>query len=167
MKRAPLLLLAFLVWLLLAWPFGPQEGQWQEIVAGAVVALVVVGVMRDVTVRHAGKWCQPARYGWLVAYGFVLAYYIVKANVDVVYRVLHPDMPIWPGIVKVRTSLRSPAGIATLANSITLTPGTLSVNALDDGTLYVHWITVRSQDEEEAAGFIVNRFEWFLKRIFE
>ena len=167
MKRVPLFLLAFLTWLLLAWPFGPQEGQWQEVAAGAVVALVVVWVMRDVTVKQAAKWGQPARYWWLIAYLFVLTYYVIKANVDVVYRVLHPDMPIWPGIVKVRTSLRSPVAIAALANSITLTPGTLCVNALDDGTLYVHWITVRAQDEQEAADFIVNRFDWFLKRIFE
>jgi len=97
----------------------------------------------------------------------VLAYYIIKANFDVAYRVLHPAMPIHPGIVKVKTSLTSLAAITVLSNSITLTPGTLTVNALENGVLYVHWINVKSTDIDEATKQIVSHFEWFLKRIFE
>ena len=94
----------------------------------------------------------------------------MKANLDVVYRALHPKMPIKPGIVKIKTNLKTDSGITALANSITLTPGTLTVD-LDrqgeDNFLYVHWINVKSSDLEQATRLIARRFEWFLERIFE
>ena len=83
------------------------------------------------------------------------------------YRVLHPAMPIKPGIVKIKTRLQQPAARTALCNSITLTPGTLTVDLHDDGTMLVHWIYVRSQDAEEAAAQILGRFEWFIEKIFE
>jgi multicomponent Na+:H+ antiporter subunit E len=76
-------------------------------------------------------------------------------------------MPIRPGIVKVKTSLKTATAITLLANSITLTPGTLTIEATGDGYLYVHWINVKSTNVEEASKHIVRRFEWYLKRIFE
>ncbi len=91
----------------------------------------------------------------------------MKANLDVVYRALHPKMPINPGIVKIKTELTTESGITALANSITLTPGTLTVDLTDDGFLYVHWINVKSDDIEEATKHIAYKFEWFLKKIFE
>jgi multicomponent Na+:H+ antiporter subunit E len=76
-------------------------------------------------------------------------------------------MPIHPGIVKVKTTLKNPAGRTMLANSITLTPGTLTVDITDDEYLYIHWINVKSEDIEQASRDIVARFETFLRRIFE
>jgi len=165
MKRAALFILALALWVLLVLPFG---GTWhQDMVAGALVSLVVVLVMREVPAREAAKVFDPRRYGWLAVYLVVLAYYVIKANLDVMYRLLHPDMPIRPGIVKVKTELATPTGVAALANSITLTPGTLTVNATEDGWLYVHWIWVATEDPEEAAEHVTKRFEWFIKRIVE
>jgi multicomponent Na+:H+ antiporter subunit E len=92
----------------------------------------------------------------------------IKANFDVAYRVGHPDLPINPGIVKVKTSLKSDTGLTFLANSITLTPGTLSVDVdQEEGFLYVHWIDVKDKDIEKATKLIIGRFEPILKRIFE
>ena len=93
-------------------------------------------------------------------------YLCVRSNLDVAYRVLHPDMPIRPGIVKVRTTLKSEIAKTFLANSITLTPGTLSVD-IDGQDLYVHWINVRGEDPEEHTAEIVKPFEGLLRRIFE
>ena len=76
-------------------------------------------------------------------------------------------MPILPGVVRVKTRLQSPAARTVLGNSITLCPGTLTVDIGEDGTMEVHWIYVRSLDEQEAARQIIGRFEWFLERIFE
>ena len=104
---------------------------------------------------------------WLAIYSVVFVYSVVRANFDVAYRILHPAMPIRPGIVKVRTYLKSPVAITMLANSIALTPGTLTVHAGEDGTLYVHWINVKSTDVDEATRYIVSRFEWFIHRIVE
>jgi multicomponent Na+:H+ antiporter subunit E len=86
----------------------------------------------------------------------------------VAYRVIHPDLLINPGIVKVKTSLQSDIGLTLLANSITLTPGTLSVDIdKDNSVLYIHWIDVQSRDIEEATRTIVERFERILRNIFE
>ena len=97
----------------------------------------------------------------------MFSWYVIIANLDVLYRVVHPDMPIRPGIVKVKTTLTNPAGRAMLANSITLTPGTMTVDMTDDGYLYIHWINVKSEDIEEATRQIVSKFEGVLRRIFE
>ena len=94
-------------------------------------------------------------------------WYVVLANLDVVYRVIHPEMPIHPGIVKIKTNLKSAAGRTMLANSITLTPGTLTVDITDDGYLYIHWINVKTDDVEEASKRIAGRFEKVLRRMFE
>ena len=81
---------------------------------------------------------------------------------------LHPRLPINPGIVKVKTVLKSDTALTFLANSITLTPGTLSVDIdKDNGILYVHWIDVKSKDIESATKIIVERFERILKNIFD
>ncbi|GAG73932.1 unnamed protein product [marine sediment metagenome] len=91
-----------------------------------------------------------------------------KANLDVAYRVLHPRLPINPGIVKVRTKLTTDTALTFLANSITLTPGTMSVDIdKDNGILYIHWIDVKTKDVESATRIIVDRFEKVLKKIFD
>jgi multicomponent Na+:H+ antiporter subunit E len=168
MRRTVLFIFSFVLWLLLVWPFDFAAGRvgLQDILTGAVCALVVAIVMREVTTQDFGRWVSPVRVFWAVLYVFVLAYYIVKANFDVAYRVLHPSMPIKPGIVKVKTSLVTHSAVTALANSITLTPGTLTVEA-SDGYLYVHWINIASTDIDEATKHVVSRFEWFIKRIFE
>jgi multicomponent Na+:H+ antiporter subunit E len=93
---------------------------------------------------------------------------MIKANFDVAYRVVHPKLPIKPGIVKVKTKLKSDTGLTFLANSITLTPGTMSVDIdKENGYLYIHWINVKSTDIEKATEIIVSRFEKILEKIFE
>ena len=83
-----------------------------------------------------------------------------------VYRVIHPMMPIEPGIVKVKTTLKSELAKLFLANSITLTPGTLTVDVKGDD-FYIHWIKVRGKTSEDYYKNIVERFESFIREIFE
>jgi multicomponent Na+:H+ antiporter subunit E len=85
----------------------------------------------------------------------------------VAYRVLHPAMPIKPGIVKVKSVLKTSTGRTALATSITLTPGTLTMEVTADGVFYIHWLYVNTLNEEEAAKQILRRFEWYIQRIFE
>ena len=54
-------------------------------------------------------------------------------------------MPIRPGIVKIKTTLRSEFAKTLLANSITMTPGTITVDIIGD-EMYIHWIFIRSED---------------------
>jgi len=169
MKQLAIFVLLVICWMLLTWPFDADTGHvlWVEVIAGLVVALVAALVMGDSWDDHDLRAFNPVRWFWLAVYSVVLVYYIVKANCDVAYRVLHPAMPIRPGIVKIRTGLKTSAAITALANSITLTPGTLTVSASEDGVLYVHWINVLSSSCEEATNHIASRLEWFIKRIFE
>ena len=173
MNRIVMFALLLLFWTLLTWPSDLQPQYLQEVAVGILVALGVTRVMGqrgrsdDGQTQTLARWLDPRRYFWALVYLFVLAAYIVKANVEVAYRVLHPSMPIKPGIVKVRTRLRNASSRAALSNSITLTPGTLTIDIEDDGTMMVHWIYVRSLDEVEATRQVLGRFEWFIERIFE
>jgi len=62
---------------------------------------------------------------------------IILANVQVAYLVLHPKMPIEPGLLLFHTKMRKGIAQVTLANSITLTPGTISTS-LEDGNFIIH-----------------------------
>ncbi len=90
---------------------------------------------------------------------------LFKSNFKLAAIVVSPELPVKPGIVKVRTKLKSRMGRLMLANSITLTPGTLTVH-LDDEWFYVHWVTVESTDIEEATARIVANFESYLEVMY-
>jgi multicomponent Na+:H+ antiporter subunit E len=77
-----------------------------------------------------------------------LLYAVVRANLAMAYVVLHPALPIEPSVVRVPAPERRLAR-ALLANSITLTPGTLTVDLTDD-ELVVHALTAGSRAELEA-----------------
>ena len=167
MRRLIYFVLAFIIWILAAWPFVDGKIDLQVIVAGFVVAFIISILFHEILPKEHRVFISPVRVFWALVYVPVFFYYVIKANLDVVYRALHPKMPIKPGIVKIRTDLKTDSGITALANSITLTPGTLTVDLTDDGYLYVHWIYVRSDDVEQATKYIAQRFEWFIKKIFE
>ena len=165
MRKFAYFLFLYLAWVFLVWPFSPLD--LESLSVGVIVAIFLSLIFGDIFVRHPEKMFNLKRYFWFIAYLPVFFYYCLLANFDVVYRVLHPKMPINPGIVKVKTSLKSPTAITALANSITLTPGTLTVDLTEDGYLYIHWINVKTEDIEEASRIIVQKFERFLRRIFE
>lgn len=170
MRRLALFFVSFITWLLLVFPYQPSTGEWdlESIYVGLGSAFLVSILFIGIFTRSPKKFFDPRRWLWLIIYVPVFLYYMIKANLQVVYLALHPKMPIEPGIVRVRTGLKSDSGITALANSITLTPGTFTLD-LDpkQGYLYVHWLKVKSPEEEEATREIPGRFEKFLKRIFE
>ena len=169
MRRISLFLVSFILWYLLSWPydFQAQAMDWQIFFAGVAFSLVASLIFMEVFTSHPRKFFAPVRYLWFLAYIPMLFYFMLVANFDVVYRVIHPKMPIRPGIVKVRTRLKSDSGRTALANSITLTPGTLTVDMTEDGYLYIHWINVRETDVDGATKRIVSRFEGILAKIFD
>jgi len=90
---------------------------------------------------------------------------MIKANIDVARRVINPKLPINPGIVKVKTDLESDYAKLFLANSITLTPGTLTMDVIEDN-LYIHWIDVETKDKNIQKNLISKKFEDNLEGIF-
>ncbi len=167
MRRVIYFIIAFIIWMLLTWPFANSRIDSQIVIAGVIASLIVTVLFRKPVLKKHRVLISPVRLFWLLVYLPVFFYYVIKANFDVVYRVLHPKMPINPGIVKIKTSLKTDSGITALANSITLTPGTMTVDLTDDGILYIHWINVKSTETKQATKLIAQRFEWFLKKIFE
>ena len=161
MKWLLCLLAAFALWMLLFWSVDP----W-VIGAGLLFAMIVATLLGEFYPDHMEKALNPVRWFYFLIY---LPYFLLlclRANLDVALRVIHPDVPIRPGIVKVRTTLKSEMGKTFLANSITLTPGTLTVD-IDGEDLYIHWINIGLEDPARRSAEICGRFEPLLRRIFE
>ena len=137
-----------------------------NLAVGVVSAFVVTLFFAKYSLKADKKQFQIQRYVWALIYGFVFLWECIKANIDVMYRVVHPAMPVKPGIVKVKSALKTDIGKVFLANSITMTPGTITVDIIDDN-FYVHWIYVHSKDPAIYTQKILGRFEKYLKRIFE
>ncbi|RYH09426.1 Na+/H+ antiporter subunit E [Tropicimonas sp. IMCC6043] len=98
-----------------------------------------------------------------------IGYFLVelaKANLSVARVVLDPALPVVPAIVKVRTRLKSPVARLLLANSITLTPGTLTVEMTGEW-LYVHWVVAKTTDTHAATEAIVAGFEKYLEVMYD
>ena len=163
-SRIILFLVAFVVWCLLNW-----MPDLQHFVVGIFVAAFIAFLTGDLFVTRPYVLKHPWRYWYFIFHYLpVFLWELIKANVDVAYRILHPDLPIKPGIVKVKTTLKSDTALTFLANSITLTPGTMSVDIdKDKGILYIHWINVKAKDIEPATKIIVGRFEKILEKIFD
>lgn len=165
MKKSQIVLffLAFLIWSFLSWP-----PDLQHIIVGVFISGFVSFMTGDLFVKRPHLFKHINRYLWFLYYVPLFIWECLKANIDVAYRVTHPKLPINPGIVKVKTTLKSDTGLTFLANSITLTPGTMSVDIdPQEGFLYIHWIDVKDKDIQKATEIIVKRFEVILKRIFE
>jgi multicomponent Na+:H+ antiporter subunit E len=162
MTRAlPTFVFCFAVWLAVTWSFGALD-----IGLGLVLSASIAWGLRNLQLDEAGLLLWPQRMLWALAYIPVLFVAVVRANLDVARRVLHPALPIRPGIVKVRTSLKNPSARVLLANSITLTPGTLSVDLVGD-VLYVHRIHVPEEDPDGETERSLARFERYLRRVLE
>ncbi|MBA7558894.1 hypothetical protein ES708_00504 [subsurface metagenome] len=154
-------IILFVTWLLLTWSVDIQN-----IVAGLIVAMLSAVIFGHLFFNNIGKVLNPRRIFWFLYYIPYFFIHMVIANFDVAYRVLHMNVPIRPGIVKVKTSMKSDLGLTFLANSITLTPGTLTIDIIGSD-LYIHWIYIHSDDPEQQTDMIVRRFETILKKVFE
>ncbi len=152
---------ALAVWLLLSWDVGLAT-----IVSGVVFGLIAaLWFGSELPIRPA-RLLNPVRWFWVLVYIPVFAWECFKANIDVAMRVLSPGLMLRPGIVKIRTTLKSEIARAFLANSITMTPGTMTVEIQDD-VLYIHWIDVKTDDPQLAGKIIKGPFEKLLARIFD
>jgi len=154
------------VFLFLTWLGLTVSLNSQEILAGVLVSLILALFLNRSFMNLGLPSLSITRIYFFIIYIFVLFKEIVKANFDVAYRVLHPKMPIKPGIVVIKTSLKTDIAKTALANSITLTPGTFTLDILGD-KLLIHWINVKDTEIEEASRLIGSKFEKYLRRIFE
>lgn len=162
MVRAPLIIFTvlFVFWL---WLNGSLEHD--VISAGLGVALILTLLFRRQATILSDFRLSPRALWATLGYVVFFLKELVKSNLNLAAIVLSPALPLKPGIVKVRTRLKSPMGRLMLANSITLTPGTLSVD-LRDEWLYVHWVRMTADDVETATQEIVAGFEAYLEVMY-
>lgn len=150
--RLSFLALLVLVWLLLSGHFDPLLLSF-----GAIsVSLAAWIAHRMYVVDHEAHPIHVRTRAILAFWGWLLVE-IVKSNIDVARRVLHPRLPITPTVVRVPCRGFSELAQVIYANSITLTPGTVSMN-LGQGEIEVHALT-RDAAQALLAGEMARRLQ--------
>ena len=141
-KVASLFLVSYGFYLVLGDPF-----YWFDIVTGAAVAGIVAITLGNVTwsrdPTYPGSIYRTVRFGLYIPY---LIWEIIKANIAVAIVILRPSMPIDPRMTRIHAKVDSGLPLLALANSITLTPGTLTVRG-DDQRLIVHTLVPAARED--------------------
>ncbi len=151
--------------LMLIWVIANGTLATDVLIAGAVIcAAIALAFATFARVYSFISWTPKAVFYYLL-YLAVFLIELTKANLNVMRLVFSPRIEIEPGIVEIKTELKSPIGRMALANSITLTPGTLVVDIKDD-SLFIHWINVSATDPVAATEEISARFEKYLKVVY-
>ncbi|MFC7045173.1 Na+/H+ antiporter subunit E [Halobacteriaceae archaeon GCM10025711] len=118
-----------------------------ELLLGLAVGMPVAFLFRRLYADDVDLTRAVRATPYALLYVGVFLKELVTANVDVAYRVLSPSMPIHPDVIVIPLRVQSGPAITTIANSITLTPGTLTMDYDDDrNALYVHAIDGRDHD---------------------
>ena len=152
----------FILWLLLS-----GSVALDEIIAGVIVAAVVSLISAPYINIFDGIRYTPKALISVITYLGYFFIALIRANFDMARRVLSPSLPISPELLEVETQLKSKLGQMLLANSITLTPGTLAVE-LRHNRILVHWIaapdgiSLEQATKDIATGF-ENHISGFLK----
>ncbi|MFB6074302.1 MAG: Na+/H+ antiporter subunit E [Haloarculaceae archaeon] len=166
MRRWPLVGLA----LALLWPFVRHVPADPWTVAGELLIGIAVGFPLAFAFRRfytptidAGGVLRAVP--WTVVYLGLFLWELVTANLDVAYRVLSPSLPIEPHVIEIPLRVETDLAVTTIANSITLTPGTLTMDYDEErNALYVHAIAGRDRD---AVVGPIRRWEDYALRIFD
>jgi len=153
-------LILFSVWILLN-----NSVQADILITGGIIALILTLLTTRQHHLFEDLKITPKSIAYTFMYFIIFFIELVKSNLDVIRRVISPKLPINPGIVEVKTKLKSKYARMILANSITLTPGTLTVEVIDD-SFFIHWIDVENEDIQEASNKIIKNFEKYLEVIY-
>lgn len=160
-------ILSTFVVLWIAWTLFTVSLDPQEVAVGAALSICIAYAVSKLSRGFSLRWLSPHRLAHAVRYVFLYVWAEIRAHIKVIWLILHPSMPIKPGIVRIPTSLRTDVGITALANSITMTPGTLSVDVrAGESALYVHWIDVETTDPQGARERIAGSLEKYLVEVF-
>ncbi|SEP80511.1 Na+/H+ antiporter subunit E [Natrinema salaciae] len=133
--------------------------------AGLIVGLPVAFVFRRLYSKHLdlGRGVRALPYAGLYLGAFT--WELLRANLDVAYRVLSPGMPIEPEVILVPLRVESDVAITVIANSITITPGTVTLDYDDEtNALYVHGV---NGHDPEAIAEPIRTWEDYALELFD
>lgn len=136
-----LFLVSFLFYQLLA-----GQLYWFDLVTGVVSATIVAVGLSRVTFHRDPTRATLGRLARLVVFVPYLLVQIIKANILIALVILHPRLPIDPRMTRLRAAVWGGLPVTTLANSITLTPGTLSVR-VEGRSLTVHTLVPAARED--------------------
>jgi len=151
--------------LMLGWLVFTGNLDPQSLLLGVIFSFFIALITYDYFVDETEVFLKDIlpRPDIILLYLIILIAKVYIASFDVAYRVL--TMRINPGEIRIRTRLRSELARVLLANSITITPGTLTIDLRDD-YLYVHWLESKGTSALQAGELIKGTFERLLRRIF-
>ncbi len=153
------------VTLMLFWLMLNSRLEADILIVGSIISLAITLLYRNGLSFFTEFRFTPAAFvAGFRYYGYFFKE-LFKSNLTLAVIVLSPSLPVNPAIIKVRTKLKSRMGRLMLANSITLTPGTLTVE-MEGEWLYIHCVTLESADVEEATAQIVSGFESYLEVMY-
>lgn len=135
------------------------------LIFGLAVSLILALAFNGSLAVFSDLKPMPRAFGFALLYILYFFKELIKSNLELAAIVLSPKLPVNPGIVKVRTRLKSRMGRMLLANSISLTPGTLTVE-MSGEWFYIHCVTVKSNDVDSATAKIVTGFERYLEVMY-
>jgi len=146
-------ILLFTVWLILT-----SSLHLDNLFVGIGVSFSIALLYTKMFEHHKFEVINPI---YFLIYIYILFKNILISNLQIAKRTLSKDMKLAPAIIKVKTNLQSDWKKLLLANSITLTPGTLTLDIKDD-TLFIHVIEYRDGDNKED---ITKEFENIITKI--
>ena len=157
----------FWLWVLLTfiWVAANSSFAIESVASGALISAALAYIFTQKTDIWQGFRFSVSRLYNFFIYTGVFVVELVRANLVMMRYVYSPRIDIKPGVVKVKTGLKTPLGRLALANSIALTPGSLVLDIKGD-TLFVHWLDVRTIDPDEATRIIAGPFERYLEKVF-
>ncbi len=137
-----------------------------ELIAGIVIAAIIGYVTRNIMSEELEYFFNPKRWILFIIYAIGPFFFaMAKANFDVAYRVITGK--IRPGIVKISPGLTRDESKTLLANSITLTPGTFTLEIDEEGNFYVHWINIPEGKEKPTPEDLCGYLPKWARRIAE
>ena len=135
----------FLIHTLLALAWMAVSGNYS--LANLILGILLGGFALEVISRQRGEGTYLLRGRKSVALAWLFVIELIKSAWGVARIVIRPRIDIRPGIIAYRMQVKSDAAITLLANLITLTPGTLSVDVSPDrSTLYIHCVDIDDAD---------------------
>lgn len=138
-KRVLMNFLLALAWVALTGKF---------VLANFLFGFVLSFLIMWVNSRDADSQRYFMRIPKVISFVFFFLYELLKANLQVAYDVITPTFYMRPGIVAIPLSAKTDLEITLLANLISLTPGSLSLDISDDRkVLYVHGMFIKNKEE--------------------
>ena len=157
----------FWLWVLLTfvWIAISSSLAIESVITGALIAAVLAYMFA----RRFAIWRRirfsPKRLYHFIVYTGVFVVELVRANISMMRYVYSPRLSVEPGIVKVKTRLKSPIGRLALANSISLTPGSLVLD-IEEDELVIHCLDIGAIDPTNVAETVSGPFETHLEKAF-